>query len=369
MIGTASDRLTRAIRRRATARMVVAFAFSLSLLSTDVTAQKPYSDAVVTKAETILQEADLRRSGKVIQMTGNSSISRALSGLTKEKRELRLLRQDWQKVVDQLAAVRKELERLNTQYGEMNLQLARVANNPTASTQLVGLINATTAKMKALATQRERLKDTVTEKRSALNEAEVKYADTVLAIRDDFTATREKLAESLRDEQVQIALSVMHRNFETPESVTADSILASLDKRIERIEEEIFRETIPMQVKGGTMYVDVVVGTQTTPMVVDSGATMISLPMKTATELGIEVPPEAQELKLVLADGRTIPARAVTLPRVRVGRFEVENVDAAVLDAVADDAEPLLGMSFLGNFKFEVDAGEKSLKFLSVGEE
>ena len=56
-------------------------------------------------------------------------------------------------------------------------------------------------------------------------------------------------------------------------------------------------------------------------------------------------------------------------PRVRVGEFEAENVDAAVLDAVATDAEPLLGMSFLGNFKFEINTSAKTLKMLRVNAE
>jgi len=201
----ASPRLRKDSLRPATTATVAVLAFSLSLHAGLATAQKPYSEAVVTKAEGILQDVDLRRSGKVIQMTGNADISRALTGLTKNKRELRKLKQDWQQVVDQLNAVRSELQRLNNQYGELNLQLARVANNPTANNQLVGLINATTAKMKTMVTQRERLKEIMAEKRSVLNDAEVEYADTVLAIREDFSATREKLAASLKDDQVQIA--------------------------------------------------------------------------------------------------------------------------------------------------------------------
>jgi aspartyl protease family protein len=347
-------------------RLSLGLLLILSLNLPGATAQKPYGDAVVAKADQILKEIELRRSGKVIQMTGNATITRALSSLTKEKRELRKLRDEWQQVVDQLTFVRNEIERLNVQYGELNLQLARVVNNTTANNQLVALINATSAKMKTLAAQRERLKGTIAEKRGDVNTAEVNYTETVLAIRDDFSSTREQLVASLEDDEVQIALQVMHRNFETPQVVTADLILASLDKRIGKIESEIFQEAVPLQARGGSLFADVVVGNKKTKMVVDSGATMISLPMRVAGELGVKIPADARELQLVLADGRSIPAHAVTLPRVRVGRFEVENVDAAVLAAVADDAEPLLGMSFLGNFKFELDAGEKTLKLLSV---
>jgi aspartyl protease family protein len=93
---------------------------------------------------------------------------------------------------------------------------------------------------------------------------------------------------------------------------------------------------------------------------------LVSLPAAVATELQIAVPADARQMMLVLADGRTIAARGVTLQRVRVGPFEAENVEAAVLDASATGAEPLLGMSYLGNFRFEIDAAEKSLKMLRV---
>jgi clan AA aspartic protease (TIGR02281 family) len=114
------------------------------------------------------------------------------------------------------------------------------------------------------------------------------------------------------------------------------------------------------------LYVTVVIGNRTARMVVGSGASIVSLPSATAGELGITVPSDAPKLRLVLADGRGIPAHGVTIPRVRVGNFEAENVEAAVLDVSAVAAEPLLGMSFLGNFECEIDTVEKTLKLLRV---
>ena len=349
-------------------------AFSLPAFHPFLKAQEKesskYSSEVVAKAEKILEEFELRQSGKTIQATGTTEISRAISGLAREKRQLRLVHQDWKKVVDRIASIRQELQRLNVQSGELSLQLARVAGGDVvANNRIVGLLNATSAQMKALATERDRWKEELSVKRDVLDKAESNYAETVLAIRRDYTTARDKLAAALTDENVQIALRVMSANFGTPEGLTADKVLVSLDKRIQRIEQEIFSESIKLEVDRGSLFVDVVVGKKTTRMVVDSGATMISLPMKTAAELGITVPVDARVMQLILADGRTIPARGVTLPRVRVGEFEAENVDAAVLDAVATDAEPLLGMSFLGNFKFEINTSAKTLKMLRVNAE
>ncbi len=325
---------------------------------------------VVAKADKILQDIGLARSGKTIRSTGTAEVARAITALARQKRELRLIHQEWKAASDRAMAIRAEVKRLDLQQGELNLQLARVAGRDTAANnRIVGLIEATRTKMRALADQEQQAKSDAAEKRVQLNEAESGYAETVLAIRRDFNTAKRELDAALSDANAKIALKVMHQNFETPAEVTANDVLATLDKRIEKIEQEIFSESIPLDVRSGSLYVDVVVGNKTARMVVDSGATLISLPSNTAAQLGIKVPLEARELRLMMADGRSIPGRLVTLQRVRVGEFEAENVDAAILDPAAVGAEPLLGMSFLGNFKFEIDAAEKSLKMLRVAAE
>ena len=57
---------------------------------------------------------------------------------------------------------------------------------------------------------------------------------------------------------------------------------------------------------------------------------------------------------------------SITIPKLRVGEFEAEDVAAAVLQTTAPGAEPLLGMSFLENFRFEINAAERTLKMLRV---
>ena len=67
-----------------------------------------------------------------------------------------------------------------------------------------------------------------------------------------------------------------------------------------------------------------------------------------------------------LADGSRITGRLVTIGSVRVGKFTAENVQCAVLGAEAANAPSLLGMSFLENFKFQVDAAKGTLKMVQI---
>jgi aspartyl protease family protein len=59
-------------------------------------------------------------------------------------------------------------------------------------------------------------------------------------------------------------------------------------------------------------------------------------------------------------------ARSAVIPTVRVGGFQAEKVAAAVLDPGSAITHPLLGMSFLGKFKFEIDSAAKELRLLRV---
>ncbi|GAA5506775.1 retropepsin-like aspartic protease family protein [Novipirellula caenicola] len=327
-----------------------------------------YSPEVVQKAEKILEAEGLRQSGKTIQPTNATEISRALTSLARQQRELKLIQQSWKAAQAAVDLNRNQLQQMNTQVGELNLQLARVAGvNVQANNRLVGLIEAARSQIRTAMANRTALQEQLAAERAKLTAAETEYAETVLAIRSDYEKLYHSISESLQKKETQIALRVMATNFETPSELSAAIILKSIDKRLERIEQEIFRESIPLTPgSGGALGVTVVVGSKPMHMIVDSGASLVTLPAKTAVELGIEVPVDARQVMLVMADGRTISARAVVLPRVRIGEFEAENVEAAILDPIATDAEPLLGMSFLQHFKFEIDASEKTITLLRV---
>jgi len=351
-------------------RLSIASLLILSLFSGVVAADEPktgkYSPEVVAKAEKILQEHSLRRSGKQIQAMGTTPVTRGITGLSREKRELRLMQKDWDAGGVRLTALRQQLQQVKQQRADLSLQLARVAGDTTANNRIVGLLNVNKNHMEQVAAEREKTKANMTAKRAVLSEAESNYAEKILVIRKQFTLLESEVQDALANVQVAIALKVMNVNYETPAEPTADQILAALNKRVERVEQEVFSENIPLQVENRSMYVNVVVGNKTTRMVVDSGASLICLPARVAAELGIMITPNAPQMELVVANGDRIGARGVVLPRVRIGEFEVENVDAAVLDAAADAAEPLLGMSFLDHFKFEINAADRSLKMLRV---
>ena len=333
----------------------------------EVVESKKFSPAVVEKAVKFLSDVNLRQSGKSIHSIAASDISRAISSLTRRRRALSLETKAWQKASNQIVAIEKEIENNNLQLARVNVQLAGVAGRGTRQeVQLVAQNNAIVATQKAMLSQLKTFRQTVLADRAKLNDSESSYASAVLAIRKDLDKVRDEITESLKATNVVTAIKVMATNFGTPEHVTSDSVLSSVDRRLQKIEESIFSESIDLDVEGGAMYVNVTVGDKTTRMIVDSGASIVSLPMKTAVQLGITPTSLTPDLELSTADGRKILGYSVVLPKIRVGQFEATNVRAAILESAAAGAPPLLGMSFLSNFKFEIDSAEKSLTLLRV---
>ena len=132
----------------------------------------------------------------------------------------------------------------------------------------------------------------------------------------------------------------------------------------------VFAESIDLRQEGSdTYWVPVVInGEHTKVMIIDSGASIVALPHELAAECGLEPDSQAPTIRLILADGRPIEAKGITVDSMRVGKFTVENVRCGVLGPEAVAAEPLLGMSFLRQFKFELDTQKKTLTMVKVEE-
>lgn len=97
------------------------------------------------------------------------------------------------------------------------------------------------------------------------------------------------------------------------------------------------------------------------PMLIDTGASFVSLTNEAAGELGIRPAPANFTLKMQTANG--ISSAAPTwLKRVRVGMVEVHDVEAVVMEPGVS-ATSLLGMSFLRKLHhFGVSDGKMRLE-------
>ena len=108
---------------------------------------------------------------------------------------------------------------------------------------------------------------------------------------------------------------------------------------------------------GGHMTTDGQVNGGMVRFVVDTGATMVTLPASDAVRLGIDYR-KGQAGTMQTAAGPT-PAYRVKLDTVRVGGIELNNVDGIVIEKGLNIA--LLGMSFLNRVEMKQEAGRLTM--------
>lgn len=112
---------------------------------------------------------------------------------------------------------------------------------------------------------------------------------------------------------------------------------------------------------GGHYQADVEIEGLRIPMLVDTGATLISLTSDDASKLGIRPAPSDYNVEIRTANGVARAARVV-LGEVRLGTLFVRSVDTIVLPRDVQ-GKSLLGMSFLKKLSgFEVASGNLVLR-------
>jgi len=96
-----------------------------------------------------------------------------------------------------------------------------------------------------------------------------------------------------------------------------------------------------------------------TKMLVDTGATSVSISLKMAKQLGVRIK-SSKKTPVTLADGTVREGFRIALKSVEVAGLKAENVDANAMEMKGDD-KPLLGMSFLNRFHMRIDSVNNEL--------
>lgn len=146
--------------------------------------------------------------------------------------------------------------------------------------------------------------------------------------------------------------------------------LERLAQEVAKLSGELTRAVVPTRKRAGGLQVTTVLnGKVQGRLLLDTGASFVSISADLAARLGVntnELPVKA----MTVADGRQVDGRALTLKSVRVGDACARNVPAVVLPGRSDAAfDGLLGMSFLRNFAINIDGATGNLILSRFGPE
>jgi len=133
------------------------------------------------------------------------------------------------------------------------------------------------------------------------------------------------------------------------------SAVAGSYKKREQHQSRIVRNTLGSYRSGG------LINGQSVEMLVDTGASFISMNREQAKKLGIQFLQTGQAIKVQTASG-VVSAWKVNLKKVRVGEIELNNIAGVVVDNPSSPKEVLLGMSFLNRVDIENKNGVMLLK-------
>ena len=334
-----------------------------------VIANRPSKTPIRTKAKEALRRKGVWVTGNGLRLANEAKLSKGLRASTKNLRTLQTaignLTQAEQRLVENRRAIRQRVQL----YAQLNDQLAKLPAGKAATGERVkAMINANVSKLKLLQETRKDLEQHRDALQAAASDAREAYIQYVLELRGTARELETEYNQLFTDPEVKTAIQRLNADATKKIKLTTSRSLKTSLGRLKELEKNVLTDSIPLhRDRGGTLTASVVVnGKKATRMVVDSGASLISMPQKIADALKIRPKKNDPAVKLKLADGGEVAGTLVRLQTVRVGQFTVNDVECVILGVEAANAEPLLGMSFLGNFKFELNAQKSQLTLTEV---
>jgi clan AA aspartic protease (TIGR02281 family) len=282
--------------------------------------------------------------------------------LAKQFRQLATLKRKLQSAVREFNETQRGLDELNENLHQrmranvaINGQLA-TSGNLLQRNQLIGAANATAGEINLLNREQEESKKELDRTRAAANSVREKYAQQVAKIRAEADHVAEKYAELEKDEEAQSTLKEWNAAAKSSLEIKPSRLFQAGLKRIADLEKTVVSEKIPLRREGNSLFATVVVnGDHVVDMVVDTGASSLVLPYRTAMECGAKIDSTAMPVQMIVASGAKFKSKLVTLDSVKVGQFSAQKVECIVLPPEATNAPILLGMTFLGRFNFSIN--------------
>ncbi|MGE5192996.1 MAG: TIGR02281 family clan AA aspartic protease [Deltaproteobacteria bacterium] len=326
----------------------------------------PRTDSIPADAKARLEEAGLKVTTGGVTLPEEVELGKSIREAAKQKKAMMAADREVYAIQQQLDEIKAQIGALKAQHKNLSAQLANVTDVAT-NNRIVGALNATVGEIEELGEKSKDVTDRLKEARNKAGEIRDEFVQELQTMRAHADEIPQKWSALAADSAVKDAIAAVNKALGKKFALQPTSSFAANVKQLKTMEEAVKSDLIKLENETNSLWVNVMINDKHKKrMIVDSGATTISLSDKMARDMGIKPDANGTPVRVSLADGRVVPATMVKLDSVQVGKFTVQDVECCVLSPEAPDAPPLLGMSFLGQFKFEVDTAQGELKLLKV---
>lgn len=334
----------------------------LSLVSFTIVFLATAVRASGTGAEAVLETSGLRKLSTSFALPEEAELTKTLRDVESSKRELF----DAQKQVDECKKKSEEKRKLILGYLQQRRQLrAQLAAAKTieAHNQIVLTLNELGDRVVLLHESKQE-EESLKSAMAHVSQLTEQFIEQLLKARQLYDQVVQRYKELAADPAVKQALAEYNKTSERTYSLGPSSSFLSCGRRLAKLEESVLSDSVDLRRGSGDLWhVNVVFNGKPTEMAVDTGASLIALPWRTAQAVGLKPTEDDEAIQLQMADGRVVQGKLVIAEKIRVGRFTVENVECAVMPPELAEAYPFLGMNFFKYFTFKIDstAGKLSL--------
>lgn len=322
-------------------------------------------------AKSVLEKKGFRVSSDGLQVPEELELKNSLRDLPQLKKPVIDAQWRLEKAQNQFDENKAAIERLIEANQQLNTRLAVI--NPTQITlnnKLVAALQANKAQIVLSQKRDKELGEQLKVAQANAGHARNEFVEAVMKLRASVVSIVSKYEESANDKEIIAAVDCLNEATPGTYALGESRTLAASIRQLEKLEDQIYSEAIPLRDESGRRYVSVVInGKHSHEMIVDAGASLVILPIGVANQCGIQVKASDPTAVLTLADGKKIPGKVVTLESIRVGQFTAKDVKCAVLGIEALNAKPLLGKNFLDNFKYEIDTQSNTMTLIEIAQD
>ena len=267
---------------------------------------------------------------KGLEARGSTWVLDAEIKLAQDMRDLRKAKLDVEKVERDQRSIDRKIRQAKAFIAQKQYELNKLRDKLTKAATAIQQNQLIAEMQKA----KEYIEEAIKVKQENENKMEAarrdereKFVEIVLDMSNKVDNVAKKYEAMEKDEAVTGAIKTLN-DAGLKYSLGPGSVFKANQTLVTRYKQEILSGDIELRAEGNVFWVEVIInGKSRREMVLDSGASLLSIPADMAKELNLVPSKDDPDIRLSLADGKIVDAKLMVLDTVQVGQFIVNDVE------------------------------------------